>query len=459
MGGEESEQFTRGVHDDLLTRLSNVSELEVISRTSVMRYATTTSSLPEIAGELGVRWVVEGGVQGVGDQIKVNVQLVDPETDTHVWADQYRRECTAENLFALQGEITRQIAHALETRLTPAEERRVDRRPTEDLEAYRLYAQGRGFLDLRSETGIRKAVELFRRALELDDTYAPVWASLSEAEATYEGYYGSDLAEVVRGPAWEAARKALELDPELAEARASAGLLHLYRQEGPAALHHFQKALELEPSLAQAHRWLGVVLDVLGREDADALFHLRRAIELNPMAPEGDMDLGGALLVRGRYEEALRHVRRAEELEPGFEVARFMEVMILHHMGRHEQARSVHREGEVTRWSPALDRALLAVIDAAAGDPDRARTTLADLEEDGDPLAVAWIRAALGDVDAAFDAIGEVERWGMGEAILFRNAYPAVLQPLKEDPRYERAIRDLDRAWGLRPGGGLPGGA
>lgn len=453
MGGEESAQFTQGVHDDLLTRLANLSGLEVISRTSVMRYEDTAMPLPEIARELDVKWVVEGGVQKVGDQIKVNAQLIDPQSDTHAWADQYLRDLTAEGLFAIQSEITLEIARALQARLSPEEERRIDRRPTENLEAYRLYVQGRGFLDRRSETEIRTAVEYFERALEEDSTYAPAWAALAEAVAAHEGYYGRGPSEAVYDRAWEAARQALALSPDLAEAHASAGLIHMYRHEGPAALRAFRRALELEPSLAQAHRWLGTLLDALGQPGALAHFH--RAVQVDPLAPEGHADLGGYFMVRGKYEEALRNARRAKAIEPEYVLSSIIEVMALRNLGRLEEARSILRQKR-PMWTSDSWETELALLRVAAGDSASARESLDRLAAVGSDLGVGLVHAALGETDSVFRAFQRIESWDMGEAILFRHGYRDVLDPIRIDTRWEELIRELNTAWGLNRDGSLP---
>lgn len=454
MGGDESVQFTQGVHDDLLTRLSQVSELEVISRTSVMRYDGTDMALPEIARELDVTWIVEGGVQQVGDQIKVNAQLIDPRTDTHAWADQYRRDITPENLFAIQSEITREIAGELQARLTPEEERRIDRRPTENLEAYRLYVQGRGFLDQRTESGMRTGIEYLERALERDSAYAPAWAALAEARAAHEGYYGSSSTDVAYTRAWEAVRRALTLNPDLAEAHATAGLLHMYGHEGPAALREFRAALETEPSLAQGHRWLGVLLDVLGRPGAVA--HLRRGVEIDPLSPEAHADLAGGLLVRGNFEEALHHARRGKAIGPDYGLVHFLEAVALRHLGRLESAESIHQQERAMRWRPSWHRGELALVQVAAGDSARARESLNQLREAEDGFSIGLVHAALGEPDAGFRAFQRYDSWGMGEVILVRYGYPDALEPLREDPRYRELMREINQQWGLNPDGSLP---
>ncbi|MFV1988309.1 MAG: hypothetical protein ACC682_13595, partial [Gemmatimonadota bacterium] len=175
IGSEEATPFTDGVHGDLLTRLSRISDLSIISRTSVMPYRTSEKSLPVIAAELGVAWILRGEVQESGDQVQVSARLVNARTDRQAWAESYRRQLTAANLFEIQAEITRRIVQALESRLTPQEERQVERTPTESLDAYRYYSQGRELLDQRTEDGVRRGIDYFQQAIAEDSSYALAW--------------------------------------------------------------------------------------------------------------------------------------------------------------------------------------------------------------------------------------------------------------------------------------------
>lgn len=255
IGTTEVPPFTDGIHGDLLTRLSRLSGLQVISRTSVLPYRDTDTPIRQIARELGVRWVLEGEVQEAGDQVQVNTRLVDAQADQQVWARDYRRDLTAESLFDIQGDITEKIARSLKAELTPEEKRQVEQRPTDNLAAYRLYAQGRGNLDQRTEEGIRQALDYFQRAIEQDPDYALAWAGLTDALSLF-AFYGFTPPDDAPDP-MGAARRAVDLDPKLGEARTSLGIHHAIRHEGPAALQELSRAVGLAPSYAEAHIWLG----------------------------------------------------------------------------------------------------------------------------------------------------------------------------------------------------------
>ncbi len=165
-GDPENEYFSDGITDDIITHLSKLSDLKVISRTSVMRFKETDKSLGEIAAELGVVTILEGGVRRSGDRVRINAQLINAASDEHIWAEQYNRELT--DVFAIQSDVALQIAGALHARLSPEERGRVERRPTENLGAYNLYLQGRYFWNKRTREGLETAIEYFERAIELD---------------------------------------------------------------------------------------------------------------------------------------------------------------------------------------------------------------------------------------------------------------------------------------------------
>ena len=303
LGRDKPGVFTEGMHDDLLTRLSNISALKVISRTAVQQYRDTELTTGEIADSLGVRWVMEGGVQVLQNQIQVNAQLIDPRSEAHAWADDYQRDLTAEDLFAIQGEITGEIADAMQAKLTAGEQRRVAGAPTQNLRAYRLYVQGRELMTLGRPDSIRRARRYFERALQTDSSYARAWAGLADARILYAQKSSvleatDDSIHATLPAAEAAARRALTLNTDLAEAHVSRGILLMYEQwlhlegysrnvrsgRGPEALRHLRRAVELRPSYAQAQLLLGECYLSLGRPET-ALQHLRLATELRPDYP------------------------------------------------------------------------------------------------------------------------------------------------------------------------------
>lgn len=457
MGSEESAQFTRGMHDGLLTRLAGISDLRVISRTSVMAYEDTDLTIPEIARELGVAWVVEGGIQQVGDQLQVNAQLIRGPEDVHQWAESFRRELSTENLFDIQSELTKRIARSLEAQLSTDEQERVGRLPTGDLEAYQLYVQGRAHLDGRTEEGIRRGLTLFDRAIARDPAYGLAWSGLADAKWLL-AFYGHGSADTLYAQALDAAHRALRIDSTLAEAHASLGALYRnFLGDGPAALRELQRAVQLRPSYARAYHWLSGVETTLGRPH-QGLEHLRTAVELDPRSPPIHVSLAWAYwLTQGAGKRALDHARQAVELEPGLGGAHTMLGLILSGAGRVEEAITQYRRGLEREPVGSTDWALslggLGVAHALGGDTIRAREQL-DRLGPGERVSFyrAMIYVALGEETAAFRALRSTE-WRSVEA--FGLLLP-IFDRLREDPRFEDLSRHVNRYWGLDPDGSLP---
>jgi len=458
VGASDSRQFARGIHDDLLTRLSRVSALQVISRTSVMQYQEAEAALPTIARALGVKWVVEGTIQRVGDQVQVTAQLIDAQRDTHAWAQTYQRELTPENLFAIQDELTKKITRSLEATLTAREVKRIERRPTENLDAYRLYVQGRALLDQRSDPGIRQAVGYFRRALAEDSTYALAWAGLADARSLLS-LYGYAPADSVLPTAQRAAERAVALGPELAEAHASLALVNDYRRNGPTAVRAYRRALALNPNYARAHQWLGNLYLALGQLEA-ARSHLQTAAELDPMSASIHAALAGAYNRQRppRPEQALRHTTRAKKRASDYAAAHIVEGVGLSRGGRYDEALAAFERGfRLAAPGDGVRQLHLgkpAVTHLRRGDTTRARALLDTLEQNGESrYAQAEVHAALGEQNAALVDLRAVE-WAKFLAAELR--YGPALDPLRGDPRFQQILRAVNRTWGLNADGTLP---
>jgi len=451
LGRKEATVFTQGIHGDVLARLSGIADLEVTSRHSVMRFQDSDMSLPEIARELGVMWIVAGEVQEVGDQVQVNARLIDALQDRQVWAESYRRQLTAENLFRIQGELTARIAEQLQAQLTPEELRAVERVPTENLEAYRLYAQGRGLLDRRTPEEMQRAVGYFQRAIEQDADFSLAWVGLADALLLLEDYRHVEPGSLLPR-AREAARRALELAPDQAEPHASYGLLHIVERDGPAAIEELQRAVELRPSYADAHNWLAWLHLLLGQRQ-EALESAQRAVELDPLSPEPLSNLSWSLLANGDAANALRTAQLTRELQPDFTTGHFNEAVALYQLGRFAEAGSVLRELSVP-WTGSGPLATLAMVRAAMGEEARARELLELLEQADEPALIGSVLAALHEEDRAFTVLDSVERWDAWPTLSTRYFFPDVLGALREDPRYQRILGRMNSSWGLQQSNG-----
>ncbi|HET7691461.1 MAG TPA: adenylate/guanylate cyclase domain-containing protein [Gemmatimonadota bacterium] len=327
-GDEETEPFVLGVHDDLLTHLSQIGEIKVISRTTVMGYQGSTKSVPEIAKELGATTVLEGGVQRSGDRIRMNVQLIDARTDEHLWAERFDRTLTAGDVFAIQAEIAERIAEALATALTPEQKADLARAPTEDLEALDLYYQGLEHYRSRAGFGYenaRRAVTTLATAVEADPEFAVAWAALAKARA----WQLRNGVETDTTNAREALDRAIALAPGARETALAEGVyLYYAKADFAAADERFREALSHWPDDADLLGWRSLVVRRLGRWE-ESLELGERARALDPRNPEVLSYLGETLDRLRRYEEAERTWDQVLALNPRDGSARYYKALIL----------------------------------------------------------------------------------------------------------------------------------
>lgn len=314
---EEDQFFTDGIHDDLLTTIAQIGSMKVISRTSVMEYKNTTKNIRQIAKELGVTNILEGGIQRSGNQVRINVQLIDARTDEHLWAEIFDRELTAENLFAIQSEISQKIAAALQATLSPEEVQRINTVPTQNLAAYDAYLHGRQLIANRISENLEQAVEEFAKAVELDPEFALAWVGVADSHLLLSTYGTLDrtLANSVRE---DAIQRALTIDNALGEAYASLGSLYDDSNRSGEAEKAFQKAIELSPNYATAYHWYANYLASFPLRSRETLELARKAIELDPRSRIIGAMLGGAYVTQGLYSLAERQFQKVVELNPDF---------------------------------------------------------------------------------------------------------------------------------------------
>lgn len=311
---DEDEYFTEGIHDDLLTNISKIGSMRVISRTSVMEYKDTTKNLRDIAKELGVANILEGGVQRSGNQVRINVQLIDAATDDHLWAEIYDRELTAENLFTIQSEISIAIAEALHATLSPEDQEKVEVVHTQNLEAYESYLQGRKLWTERTAESNVESVKHFQHAIDLDPAFALAYVGLSDAYR-FRTYLEGALPDDVYPLAERAARTALQLNPNLGEAYASLGSLKREARDFDGAIADYQRAIELSPSHLDAYNWYAITLATIGRQE-EAIDLVYEGLKIDPLSPTLRNNLAFWLMRMGRFEDAQATIKRSIELHP-----------------------------------------------------------------------------------------------------------------------------------------------
>ena len=310
--------FVDGIHDDILTQLSKVGALRVISRTSVEQFRDTRLPTKAIADQLGVNCILEGGVQRAGDRVRIHVQLIDASSDAHLWAESYDRELSAANLFAIQSEVATAVANALEAVLTPAERAQARVIPTQELQAWENYHLGQRWLAKRTSAALTASIAHFEKAIAADPGFALAHAGMASA-LIVQGVYEFVPMSTALARAEEFIDSALALAPDLAEAHATLGLLHSWRNNPERAAVELRRAIELNPNYAPAYQWYSGELWTLGRLD-EALQAAEKARSLDPLSVIININLGDMLDAHGRVDEALAAYRRALAIDPALPV-------------------------------------------------------------------------------------------------------------------------------------------
>jgi len=311
---EDDAFFAEGMHDDLLTQLAKIGSLKVISRTSVLEYKDTTKKIPQIAAELGVSTIVEGGVQRSGSRIRFNAQLIDAQTDQHLWAETFNRELTAENMFEIQTEIARAIAQALQATLSPEEEASIDQILTANLEAWESYQRAVRMRQSQSMRSIRAGITEITHALELDPGFAAAWSL--KAILLLQKFWFYDTDPTVRDEAWDAIQRGRAINPTLAELDLAEGYYYYWGfRDYEKALPFMQQASAAAPNNSRVHLARAYVLRRMG-DWKNTVAALRRASELDPRQSSTLADIGGTLTMLRRFDEARQVLSKAEDIDP-----------------------------------------------------------------------------------------------------------------------------------------------
>jgi TolB-like protein/Tfp pilus assembly protein PilF len=412
--------FADGIHDDILTQLAKVSALRVISRASVERFRNSDQSAPHIARQLGVNNILRGGVQRAGKRVRIYIQLIDANADSHLWAESYDRALSAATIFAIQSEVASAVAGALKTALTPAEQAQANVAPTQNLHAWEAYQLGKQRMATRASADLADAEQFFREAIDLDPNFALAHVGLADTNLLRAQYSGAP-EEVTLTNAENAATAALKLDPNLAEAWASSGFIAFSRWQFDLAESMYRRAIELNPNYAPVRHWYSNLLRDTGRLD-EAVAQIERAVELDPLSAVIRENLGGALAAQGKFHEAEIAFRRALTIDPSRPQPYWI-LALLNAYAFNQFADAIplaQRATELDSGSP-IPLVLLANMYADLGDDDKSLETNATAAKrwPDSPLvqfnlAVTnlYRRNAAGAVRHAFRAFGAEPRSG-----------------------------------------------
>jgi TolB-like protein/DNA-binding winged helix-turn-helix (wHTH) protein/Tfp pilus assembly protein PilF len=445
-GDPGQEYFADGMTEALITDVAQLKEVRVISRTSVMPYKQSKKSLPEIARQLNVDGVIEGGVVRSGGRVRVTVQLINAATDQHLWAQSYERDFS--DVVSLQGDLSSAISHALHAQLTHSGHapRRVH--PA----AYDFFLRGTAALGKENAEGVREAITFFQRAVAIQSDFAPGYASLADAYSQH-AFSGAVAPREWMTQAKQAALKAIALDPELAQGHTELGLVfYRYDWNWKASEEEFRRAVSLNPSDASAHGAYASVLRLMGRiPEADA--ERRRWHGLNPYVArraEGFLGTGGRYRAAGDYPKAIAEMHTAVQMDPSLPRGHFQLGWTLGEARQLPEAiaeleRAVQLSPNNTRFRGRLGWAY-----ALAGQNEKARAILADLEKRSahafvSPVGIALVHIGLRENQPALDLLERAYRERDFDLIGLMNS--RTFTPLRSEPRFQQLVRKI----------GLPG--
>ena len=454
-----NEYFAEGIQEEILTRLSKIGDLKVISRASTQKYKSAPSNLREIAQQLGVANVLEGGVQKAADRVRVNVQLVNANTDAHLWAETYDRKLT--DIFSVESDVAKAIADQLRAHITRQEEQVIAAKPTKNIEAYDAYLRGRYFWNKRTSDGIKRAIERFQQSIARDPNFTLGYVGLADSCIALT-FYNFAAPREAMPQAKESSIKALAADNTLAEAHTSlAHVLTNYDWNWSAAEKEFKRSIELKPDYATAHEWYAIhYLTATGRLE-EALHEMKRALELEPASLVMNTFMGATLYYAGRYDEAIAQCLKTIEMDPNFAVAHW-------HLGlAYEQKQVLDAATEEFKKAISLSggsplmRAALGRAYAEAQEKHEANKMLDELNELAkqhyvSAYEVATIYVALGNNEQAFQLLEQAYAEHSFH-LIYLNVSPQ-FKSVRSDPRFLDLVQRLGLSYNfetrLPPSGG-----
>jgi serine/threonine protein kinase/tetratricopeptide (TPR) repeat protein len=440
-GDPEHEYLSDGITGSLINILATLPKLRVIAQSTVFRYKGREIHPQAVGRELNVRAVLTGRMMQSGGSLRIGTELVDVATGTQLWGAQYDRK--PGDIFVVQDEISSEISGKLRLQLSRADKKRLTKRHTENDEAYRLYLKGRHYWNRWTEAGFYKAIECFQQAVEKDSSYALAYAGLADSYVLLG--WNSYLPPKEAFPKGKAAAKtALQLDPDLAEAHTSlAALLWLHDWEWAEAQTEFKRSLELSPAYATANHWYAEYVMTMGRHE-EVMARMKKGQDLDPLSPIINVAVGWAFYHDRRYDEAIEQLRRTVELEPNYPVTYWILGLVLRKTGFYELA---FTEGEkavnLSSGSPLM-RAALAHTVGSAGRTTEALQILDDLTRLAKqryvaPYFFAGIHIGLGENDRALEylekAYEEHSHW-----LIYLHIDPS-MDGLRDDSRFQNLLR------------------
>jgi tetratricopeptide (TPR) repeat protein len=413
-----------------------------MARSTVFRYKGVEVDPQEVGSRLGVRAVLTGRVLHRGDALNIQTELVDVSDGSQVWGEQYNRK--ASDIFAVQEEIAKELTGKLRLRLSGEEKGRLNKRHTENMEAYQLYLKGRYFWNKRTIEGVKRGMDYFQQAIGIDPYYAAAYTGLADCYAklgdvgtpampSKEAFFKGKIA----------ATKALEIDGALAEAHTSLAHFHLHDYKWSEAELEFKRAFELNPNYATAHHWYAYCLLMVGRPD-EALAEIARALELDPLSLPINNDFGDILYFARRYDRAIEQLQKTLEMDPQYLQARVDLARVYEQKGMYKEAVAEFLEAKELSADNVDVLASLAHTFAVSGEREEASKVLARLKKLSkrkyvSPYNLAVVYTGLGEKDRVFEWLHKAYEEN-AEWMIYLTLDPR-FDPLRTDSRFTELAR------------------
>jgi TolB-like protein/Tfp pilus assembly protein PilF len=437
-GDQTQDYFADGMTDELIANLAKIRSLRVISRATAMAYKGTRKPLSEIARELHVDAVVEGTVLREGSRIRITAELVQVSTDHHLWAETY--ESQIGDVLALQNRVSSAIVNEIRINLTPEDRARLAKNPAIAPEAYENYLKGRFYWNKRSDENLMKAIGYFEQATHQDSNYALAYAGLSDCYAIISAtIFGTMPVDEAAPKARDAARRALDIDPALAEAETSLATLKFnYDWDWSGAEEGFQRAIQFNPSYATAYQRYSLYLMAMGRFQ-DGFQQINKARELDPLSISINFSLGWRLYMARQYDRAIEQLRNTLEMDPSYELPHLVLGQAYEQKGAFALAIPELRKAvDLSHGTPLMVSALAHAY-ARQGNKDEAEKLLTDLvryskKQYVSPYYFAVVYVGLGENEKAMEWL-EKAFADRSNGLVFMKVEPE-LDSLRSNPRF-----------------------
>jgi len=445
-GDPNTEYLSDGISEALINSLTELQQLKVIARTTAFRYKGKEIDPQAVGRELNVRAVLTGRVRQTGEMLDIQVDLVDATTGAELWGREYERKVS--DVLSVKQAIAREITEKLRLKLSGEEQKRLTGRDTTNADAYQFYLRGRYFWNKRTADGLKKAIEQFQQATDLDPNYALGYVGLADCYAALEQYAGTPASEALpKAKAY--AQRALQLDDSLAEAHASLGINNDQLWQFGEAEQEYKRAISLNPNYPTGHQWYSVHLRTLGRLD-EAMAEIKHARELDPLSPIISENVTASYLQKGDLDAAIEQARKIIELDPNYPGGHQKLGVVYLRQQRYPEAivefqKAVDMSGRASNQLSSLGYGY-----AVAGKRAEALAIEKELEEkyakrEASAFNVASVYASLGDKDQAFAWLEKA--FQIRSSLLRWITVDPFFDSLRSDSRYA----DLLRRVGLQP--------